>query len=244
VYAELEQYKEKYAFLALEHEKLKKKYRRTKGAANTYQHMLFGRSPEKSSPEEAVPEKTETGAADTDTTPKTGRKRGAKPGHKGHGRKIPENLPVVYRTIEVPEENRFCSICGQECEVVPLTENSSEIDVEIKMCQVVTVRQRVKRTCDCEEAGPRFITAPKPPKAIPKSKFSHNLLALFIVLKFMFPVPVNRILDLLGLQGETISAGSVSGAFRKCLELFEPLYQALAEESRREKRWNAMKQAG
>ena len=239
--AELKDLKAQLAFRESEYDKLEKKYRRAKGAANTYKHMLFGQSSEKSSPEEAVPEKPETGAANTatDTTPKpkTGRKRGAQPGHKGYGRKIPQDLPVVYRTIEVPEEERFCSVCGQECEVVALTEDSSELDVEVKMCQVVTVRQRAKRTCDCEET-PRFVTAPKPPRAIPKSKFSHNLLALFIVLKFMFSVPLNRILNLLGLQGETISAGSVSGAFRKCLELLEPLYQALAAESRGEKRWN------
>ncbi|RJX24496.1 MAG: hypothetical protein C4554_08945 [Dethiobacter sp.] len=234
--AELERVRAELASLASAHEKLKKKYCRTKGAAATYLHMLFGQSSEKSSSEkeQTASEKTETG----DATPNSGRKRGAQPGHKGHGRKIPEDLPVVYRTIEVPEEERFCSICGKECEPVPLTENSSEIDVEIKMCQVVTIRQWVKRTCDCEDAGPRFVTAPKPPQAIAKSKFSHNLLVLLIVLKFMFAVPLNRVLNLLGLQGETISAGSVSGAFRKCLELFEPLYQALAKESRCEKRWN------
>ena len=240
--AELEELRAKLAFRNLEYDKLEIKYHRIKCAANTYKQMLFGQSSEKSSSkEEAVPEKPETGARNTNTgstpTSKNGRKRGAQPGHKGHGRKIPEGLPVVYRTIEVPEENRFCSICGQECEMVTLTENSSEIDVEIKMCRVVTVRQRVKRTCDCEEI-PRFVTAPKPPRAIPKSKFSHNLLALFIVLKFMFSVPLSRILNLLGLQGETISAGSVSGAFRKCLKLLEPLYQALAAESKAEKRWN------
>jgi len=240
LYAELEEVKEQYASLAAEHEKLKKKHRRTEGAAKTYKHLLYGKSSEKSEPEEehAAPKETEINNTDPDEVPKTGRKRGAQPGHKGHGRKIPEHLPVVYRTIEVPEEARFCSICGQEGEEVPLVEESSEIDIEVKMFRVVTARRRVKHTCDCKEGGTRFVTAPTPPKAIPKSKFSHNLLALFIVLKFMFSVPVNRILELLGMQGETISAGSISGAFQKCLGLFEPLYQALAEESRREKQWN------
>ncbi len=135
--AELEDLRAKLAFRNLEYDKLEIKYHRIKCAANTYKQMLFGQSSEKSSSkEEAVPEKPETGARNTNT--------GSTPTSK-NGRKIPEGLPVVYRTIEVPEENRFYSICGQECEMVTLTENSSEIDVEIKMCRVVTVRQRVKR---------------------------------------------------------------------------------------------------
>ncbi len=237
--AELEQKTEQYADLSSKYEKLEKKCRRIESAAKTYKHLLFGQSSEKSKLEEepSAPEKPEVNNADLSAAPKTGRKRGAQPGHKGYGRKIPAELPVEYRIIEVPEKERFCFLCGQECEVVTLTENASEIDIEIKICRVVTVRQRAKRTCDCEET-PRFVTAPKPPKAIPKGKFSHNFLALFIILKFMFSVPVNRLLELFGMQGETISAGSISGAFQKCLGLFEPLYQALAEESRREKHWN------
>ncbi|MDO9533765.1 MAG: hypothetical protein Q7J85_00175 [Bacillota bacterium] len=131
LHAELEQAKAEKASLASEHEKLQKKYQRTKAAAATYKHMLFGQSSEKSSFEEehTVPEEKQT---DKDspgkTTPKSNRKRGAKPEHKGHGRKIPENLPVIYRIIEVPEEERSCPICGRDCKEVSLTEDACEID--------------------------------------------------------------------------------------------------------------------
>lgn len=43
------------------------------------------------------------------------------------------------------------------------------------------VRERVKRTCKCTNAGNRFITVPSPPQVMPKCKFSHNLLSLLIV---------------------------------------------------------------
>jgi transposase len=242
VYAELEQEKAEKASLTSELEKLQKKYQRTKAAAATYKHMLFGKSSEKSSSEEeqTIPEERKTEVTDSPdkTTPNSSRKRGAKPGHKGHGRKIPEGLPIIHRTIEVPEEERFCPICGRECEEVTLTEDSSEIDADIQLSLVVTHRKRVKRTCDCEDAGPRFLTAPNPPQAIPKSKFSHNLLSLIIVLKYMFAVPLNRILNLFALQGVSISAGSITSVFSKCFTLFEPLYKELAKVSKQEKRWN------
>jgi transposase len=240
--AELEQEKAAKAELDLKHEKLQKKYDRTKNAAATYQHMLYGQSSEKSSVEEqTVPEEGET--KDTDTPekppPSSNRKRGARPGHKGHGRKLPDNLPVEYRIIEVPEAERFCSVCGRECEEVSLTEDSSELDADIHIKLVVTKRKRVKRTCDCKDAGPRFVTAPNPPQAIPKSKFSHNLLSLIIVLKYMFAIPLNRILNLFALQNVRISAGSITGAFIKYHALFQPLYQELVKTSKQEKYWNA-----
>ncbi len=236
---ELEQARAAKAALDREHEKLQEKYKRTQNAAATYKHLLFERSTEKRSPDETQNDP----GNDEDSPPKkissSKRKRGAQPGHKGHGRKIPQGLPVEYRLIEVPEEERSCTICGQEFEEVALTEDSRELDADIQLSLVVTKRKRVKRTCDCEDAGGRFVTAPKPPQAIPKSKFSHNLLSLLIVLKYMFAMPVNRILNFFALQDVHISAGSITGAFAKCHALFQPLYQELVKTSKQEKQWNA-----
>ena len=245
--AELEQEKAARAALDQKYEELQQKYKRTKNAAETYKHMLFERSTEKRPFEEtqdASGEETQdTPEKDADLSPKKSpknkRKRGGQPGHKGHGRKIPQNVPIEYRFIEVPEEERFCTICDQEGEEVSLTEDSHELDADIQIKLVVTKRKRIKFNCDCKEAGGRFVTAPKPLRAIPKSKFSHNLLSLFIVLKYLFAIPVNRILELFTLQGVQISAGSITGALAKCYLLFQPLYQELAKASQQETQWNA-----
>ena len=243
LHAELEQEKAAKVALESELEKLQKKYDRTKNAAATYKHMLFGQSSEKSifEEEQPVPQEGETKVTNPPdkATPSSSRKRGAKPGHTGYGRKIPDNLPVEYRFIEVPEAEKVCPICGEECVEVSLTEDSSELDADIQLTLVVTRRKRVKRNCDCKDAGPRFVTAPKPPQAIPKSKFSHNLLSLIILLKYMFAIPVNRILNLFALQNVRISAGSITGALKKCHALFQPLYQELVKTSKQEKQWNA-----
>jgi len=155
-----------------------------------YSHMLFDRSSEKTPETEAVTpvEKFQveecTVSSNEDKTVPTAvdnsqeqdipqnnlrhisqhpkRKRGAQPGHKGHGRKIPEDLPVIRVFLNVPKEQRSCSICGKEHKKLPFTENSSQIDVKLELFRVEYVRERVKRTCDCSDSGNRFVTAPQP----------------------------------------------------------------------------------
>jgi len=46
-------------------------------------------------------------------------KRGAKHGHKGHGRRIPNNLPEEHIVIRVPDELRVCPGTGEEGESLP-----------------------------------------------------------------------------------------------------------------------------
>ncbi|MFA7468194.1 MAG: IS66 family transposase [Desulfotomaculaceae bacterium] len=194
-------------------------------------------SPSLTDEDNAVPA-TGGNSSKSDASQHSKRKRGARPGHKGHGRKIPENLPVIRKVITVPEGDRFCPECGKECADVPFTENSTQIDVKIEIYRVEYVRKRVKRTCECTNAGNLFITAPLPPQVIPKCKFSHNLLSLLIVLKYLFAIPLQRMLTILGMQGAALSSGSITGVFKKLLPLLEPLYKSLVVESREDEQWN------
>jgi len=246
LFSQLKKLEEENLFLRKENSMLSKKNRRLNTVINTYRHMLFGRSSEKSfevsSENIAADDKAPTLKPENNNLLKPDnnnlkRRRGAQPGHKGHGRKIPEELPVIRKIIRVPEEERYCPVCGKECVAVPFTENSNEIDIELKLFRVEYVRERVKRSCNCD-ASFRFVTAPPKPHAIPKSKCSHNLLAFLIVLKYLFSIPLARVLAILGLEKEALCAGSITGTFRKLLDLLEPLYQSLAEVSRSERRWN------
>jgi transposase len=210
-----------------------------------YSHIIFGRSTEKTSEAQAIAPSEKPPVQDSpltsndnddQTVPTNGdnqpepelpqdnvhhisrhpkRKRGAQPGHKGHGRTIPEDLPVIRKIIMVPEDERFCPICGKEDVEVPFTENSTQIEVKLELFRVEYVRERIKRTCDCVYAGNRFITAPQPPQAIEKRKFGHNLLSLLVVLKYLFAIPLQRLLTILGMQGAVLSSGSITGAFKK-----------------------------
>ena len=249
---QLEEKEKEIARLTEENKRLAMEIERLTGKNNKYADMLFGRSSEKTArdetnqPEEKaqpIPVSPEVPNESTPDAPLDNlrhlprkRNRGAQPGHKGHGRKIPEELPVLRVEIKVPEDQRSCATCGQEHDPVPFTENSTQVEVRVELFRVEYVRERLKRTCNCD--GSRFITAPRPPQAIEKSKFSHNLLSLLVVLKYIFALPLQRALTILGMQGATLSSGSVTGAFKRLLELLIPLYQSLAAVSRKEGLWN------
>lgn len=43
-------------------------------------------------------------------------RRGAKPGHKGHGRRIPKDLSTIEVHIPVPDEQRFCKYAAKKAQ--------------------------------------------------------------------------------------------------------------------------------
>ncbi len=108
LYVELESERAAKADLDWEHEELQEKYKRTQNATATYKHMQFERSTEKRPPDETQNDP----GNDEDSPPKkissSKRKRGAQPGHKGHGRKIPQSLPVdIRRWLKFLKKNVF-----------------------------------------------------------------------------------------------------------------------------------------
>lgn len=214
---ELEQVRKEKDRLAAENEALR-------AVLNKHASALFGRSSEKSSP----PKDREPSTAHP-------RRRGARPGHKGHGRIIPD-LPEVEVIHEVPEEMRYCQSCGKPCRDINIAEVSHEIDYEIRFFRKKHIRKKVVRTCSCP--GPRFITAPKPNQAIPKGKYTNNFLAYTLTTKYLDQIPLHRQVITLQRQGLVVCEGTLTGIFKNLLLLLEPLYHLLIEVSRRSRRWH------
>jgi len=75
--------------------------------------------------------------------------RGAKPGHKGHGRRIPKNLVEEEFFIRVSDEQRFCPITGEEGKSLPLSfwEKSTQIDIRLIAVRQVFYREKLKFDC-------------------------------------------------------------------------------------------------
>lgn len=231
--------------LTAENEKLK--------AVNKGQRdALFGRSSEKQSKPECtaevaseaslLEELTDTAQQEAHAleeskvavTPTPLARRGARFGHKGHGRKIPM-LPEIELIHEVPAE-ACCSVCRRAYADTGLTEESYQVHVETKLVRIKHVRKRSFRTCECD--GPRFMTASKPPQVIPKGMFSHAFLAYVLVMKFFFQIPLHRLLSMLQMRGLTLNESTLVGNFKALNDTFAPLYNRLVQINKEAKHWN------
>lgn len=168
----------------------------------------------------------------------TKRKRGALPGHKGHGRVIPENLPSVNIIHELSNEEGSCPKCGKAYRKTTLKEVLTEIDIKIKIVKNVHQRVTYAKQCDCEECA-ALIVAPKTAQIIPKSIFSNNSWIYFLVMKYLFQIPINRQLEYLSMSGYAPISGTIIGGFKKLNIYLEALYLRLVETSRTESHWHA-----
>ena len=111
---ELEKANEEIKRLKEENERLKERIKELQGKNRILNKIAFGKKSEKRQ----------------EGKNKTTKKRGRKQGHKGTGRKIPENLPIEEEIIEIPEEERYCEICGAPLIETGIEEISREVCVE------------------------------------------------------------------------------------------------------------------
>lgn len=219
-----------------ENRDLKQQLKQAQAQINILNSMLFGRSSEKS----VEPTSNDT-PLDYDNWHQTRRekKRGAVPGHKGYGRKIPNNLPVKTEIIDLPENERKCPCCGKPFIEIELEQVSSEISVKKEYYIKRTLRKVYKKTCNCVQTK-ELTLAPPPPKIIPKGKFSIEFWVSCLIDKYNLHLPVGRQIFEMKLYGLEVTPGTIFGGFKKLyLSYLVSLYQAMAIELRKASHWHA-----
>ncbi|KJS87660.1 IS66 family transposase [Desulfosporosinus sp. BICA1-9] len=164
------------------------------------------------------------------------RKRGAQPGHTGRGRNIPDSFPIIEMIHEIPLNKKVCPQCGKQYRDLNLTEDSIEIDYEVKVIVKKHRRKKAAKTCDC--SVPAIMTAAKSPQIIPKGKFSTAFLCFIMVQKYFFQIPLNRQIQQWAMEGLEVNAGTIIGAFKALMEYIIPLYDLLVAVSREQKHWH------
>jgi len=100
------------------------------------------------------------------------RPRGQQPGSRGHGRTKRPPLPQREELINFPE-TPACSECG-ELYILDGSKESEITEVEVKAYKRKSICCRMKRGCSCK-GTPKTITAPAPPKVIPKSPYGISI---------------------------------------------------------------------
>jgi transposase len=156
------------------------------------------------------------------------RGRGQRRGAPGHGRRSYEHLPTK-EVLHEPDE-LACPTCGAPYERLPGEDRSEELDWSVLLRRVVHRRPRYRRTCHCKGTK-GVITAPPPPKAIAKGRFSTGSLARIVVAKFVVGLPCQRIISLLALEGAAFSAGTLAGVLAQVAPLLAPLANAIRERN-------------
>jgi len=156
--------------------------------------------------------------------PNPKRCRGQQLGSKGHGRTERPALPQKREEAKFPEAPA-CPCCNEP--YLPDGSKDAEIiEVEVKAYTRVIKRQHMKKGCTCKGI-PRSITAPIPPKVLPKSEYGLSIWEAVLLTKFHYSQPTNRLLNQYGELGLPISPGTIAGGLKKLKELFQPVYDAL-----------------
>jgi transposase len=214
--------KERIAELEKENKELKAKLRMR-------EKQLFGKKSEKGQQGKKQ--------ADSNKDEKQKRNRGQQPGRPGHGRGKHARLEVIEKTIEIPEEERYCEICGLPYEDFPGTEDSEDIVVNVKAHKRRIKRKRYKKTCKCPQT-PGIITAPLPPKLIPKGILDTSVWVKIILDKYYLYRPTNRFLRELDLYDADIPQGTVTGGLKEIAPLFDSILKEIEEKNKRACHWH------
>ncbi|MFQ5893863.1 MAG: IS66 family transposase, partial [Nitrospinota bacterium] len=164
--------------------------------------------------------------------------RGQQSGSKGHGRRNHAHLPAREEPQDIPEQQRCCPTCGLPLTPFPGTEDSETVEIEVKAYRRVIKRQRYKPTWQCG-TRPGIVTAPPPPKLIPKGLLGISVWVTILLDKFLFVRPTYRLLLDLRTHGLALAQGTLTDGLQVLAPLFVPLYEALIDQNLQEDRWHA-----
>ncbi len=193
--------------------------------------QLFGRSSEKS-------RSPDGGKGSSPDRKRSSRPRGQQPGRPGPGRRDTSHLPSEEELQDLPENECGCDRCGLPFKGFPGTEDSETIEIEVSAYKRIHRRRRYQPTCECEHL-PGIITAPVPPKLIPKGIYGISLWVTILLDKFAFLRPTNRLLDDLRSHGIDLAMGTVTGGLKRLKPLFDPIREEAISRIREETRWHA-----
>ena len=153
-----------------------------------------------------------TRSAGTEAAAAVPRRRGQQRGAAGHGRRQHGHLPVQVEAHDVEPELRRCPACGEEYGAHG-SEDSEQLEIEVRAYRRVIKRRRYRCSCQCA-AAPRLITAPAPPRLIPKGILGISVWVTVLIDKYLLYRPTYRLLPDLrahGLDAERALRGPVVG---------------------------------
>lgn len=197
--------------------KLEAEVEQLRGENRQLQARLFGQKSEQST----SPDRSNHLLGETAENAFPPQPRGQRTGRPGPQRRSYHHLPVVDELIELPADRRVCAQCGLACTLSD-TEDSEQLEIEVRAYRRRIRRRRYQRRCDCP--GPRTLVAPPPPKLIPKGRLGVSVWVEILLGKFFSHQPVERQLGDWRLLGLDLAPGTVNGGLERLEPLFQPVY--------------------
>lgn len=202
-------------------ERLEAEVEQLRGENRKLQDQLFGRKSETASAQD----RSNRLEGEEDRAPSTPLNRGQRTDRPGPARRDHSHLPVVEDLRELPDDRRVCPQCGAALSPSD-TEDSEQIEIEVRAYRRLIRRRRYQRTCSCGNC-PRTVTAPPAPKLIPKGVLGVSVWVEILLDKFAGHRPTERLLAHWRWLGLGVAAGTVAGGLERLEPLFQPLYDAL-----------------
>jgi transposase len=217
------------AALRAENERLRAENERVSAELAVLQRLVFGRSSERIRPRRAAgDDDDQSGQGDRPGESRAGEAPRRGPG-AGAGRRDYSHLPRVEVVWDFAEGGYCCPGCSSPFEV--FGEHAAEqVDWRVTVRVVVHRRRRYRRRCRCE--GPRTVTAPGPPKAIGKGRFSNGFIAMLLVERYVAGRSQNSLIVGLARHGADISGSTLVGTCAAAGALLAPLEEQIVARSR------------
>ncbi len=164
-----------------------------------------------------------------DEPQQTKRKRGQQPENRGPKRRDCSRLQVREEFVDLPPEQCVCPDCGQPLRLRSDTEDSEQIEIDVRAYRRRIRRRRYERTCTCE--GRRTFTAPPPPKLIPKGRYGISLWVEVLLDKYFSYRPTERLLASWRLLDLNLAAGTVTDGLQRLELLLRPIYEVIKQRN-------------
>ena len=206
-------------------ERLEAEVEQLRGENRKLQDQLFGRKSEAASSQN----RSNRLEGEDDPAPTPPPKRGQRKGRPGPTRRDYSHLPVVEELRELPVQQLVCPQCGAALSPSD-TEDSEQIEIEVRAYRRRIRRRRYQRTCSCSSC-PRTFTAAPAPKLIPKGVLGVSVWVEILLDKFASYRPTERLLAQWRWLGLDVAAGTVAGGLERLEPLFQPLYDALVKRN-------------
>jgi transposase len=207
-------------------EQLKEELDQSRGQVHALQDKLFGRKSEKS-----AQGNRSNDLLDPEEVTAAAKRRGAQFGHAGHGRRDYSHLPIAEEMVALAEESLVCPICGKPAMMMSDTEDSEVLEIDVRAHRRRIRRRRYRVVCDCDPAQ-RTLTAPPPPKLIPKGNYGISIWVLVLLDKYSSYRPTERLLGQLEQYDLDLPGGTINDGLQRMEPMLQPIYEAFCQRNR------------